>query len=80
MSRQKITRALVSVSNKQGLQELAVALHNAGVEIISRPLLENKSPYIKVAFGYTTTLGAREAKSTSRQMATEQFGKRADKD
>ncbi|MBM3682726.1 MAG: bifunctional phosphoribosylaminoimidazolecarboxamide formyltransferase/IMP cyclohydrolase, partial [Actinobacteria bacterium] len=35
MSRQKITRALVSVSNKQGLQELAVALHNAGVEIIS---------------------------------------------
>ncbi len=35
MSRQKITRALVSVSNKQGLQELVVALHNAGVEIIS---------------------------------------------
>ena len=35
MSKQQIRRALVSVYDKQGLSELAQALHAAGVEIVS---------------------------------------------
>ena len=35
MSSKKITRALISVSNKDGLEELAKALHSKSIEIIS---------------------------------------------
>ncbi|MFM9130372.1 MAG: bifunctional phosphoribosylaminoimidazolecarboxamide formyltransferase/IMP cyclohydrolase, partial [Actinomycetes bacterium] len=35
MSSKKITRALISVSNKDGLEELAKALHSKNIEIIS---------------------------------------------
>ena len=35
MSKTTIKRALISVSNKEGLAELAKELNNAGVEIVS---------------------------------------------
>ena len=34
MSSKKISRALISVSNKDGLADLAKALHNKNIEII----------------------------------------------